>query len=458
MRSRRKSLLQSLFSSLLVPGFVVMVISVFIVYHVFKDEYDELLDASLVGKAHLLLEFIETTEKGTGAVERGVANLLDFENDLLDPEERTLFWYLDGAGIIRVQSASVGDMALPPDLADGVSTVQGNRYMVLGSESPRAGTVIVAEPMIERNEAITDVVVGVVVGFGLLGLMFAAASFWAVRRSVAMIAKLSDNIAQKNEYNLSPIDRKNAFVEITPAIDTLDTLMSRLDVVLAAERAFATNAAHELRTPVAISLAHAQRLRAQLSDPTQASSAAEIEAGLKRLVRLIERLLQMSRAQSGLGLNAVAADINPVISLLMNEVQGRRADAGALVLKHPTGQWPSRIDPDALGIILNNLFDNALKYASGPEPTVIDASEPGRVVVSNDCDPLAAADLDAIKQRFIRRATLSDGYGLGLSIVQDLCSQSGCRLEIFSPRPDSTRGFSARVTLPQDGADPARAN
>ena len=455
MMRPRKSLLQSLFSSLLVPGIVVMALGVFIVYHVLKDEYDELLDSSLSSKAHLLIEIIEETRArigGNDATERALSRLLAFENDARDPAERTLFWYLDSTGAVVARSASAQGLSPPAPLVPGFSTAQHHRVFVLAPRRDGAGTVIVAEPMIERNEAITDV------DIGLLGLLFAIASFWAVRRSVAMIAKLSDNIAQKNEYNLSPIDRNNAFVEITPAIDTLDTLMSRLDVVLAAERAFATNAAHELRTPVAICLAHVQRLRTQLADPAQTANVAEIEAGLKRLVRLIERLLQMSRAQSGLGLTAVGADINPVIALMMNELQRRDVVPDALVLKPPTGTWPSRIDPDALGIILSNVFDNALKYAAGPGPTVVDASQHGKVVVSNDCDPLTPSDLNAIKTRFVRKTTLSDGYGLGLSIVQDLCTQSGCTFEIFSPRAGSSRGFAAVLTLPrqQTGAPGAQ--
>ena len=91
-----------------------------------------------------------------------------------------------------------------------------------------------------------------------------------------MIAELSRNIAEKNEHNLSPIERENVFSEITPAIDTLDGLMGRLDRAITAERAFATNAAHELRTPVAICLAQAQRLRAKLSDPAKSSKSKQV--------------------------------------------------------------------------------------------------------------------------------------------------------------------------------------
>lgn len=77
----------------------------------------------------------------------------------------------------------------------------------------------------------------------------------------------------------------------------------------------------------------------------------------------------------------------------------------------------------------------------------VDASTRGRIVISNDCAPLAAADLENIKQRFSRNATRSEGFGLGLSIVQELCQQSGSTLELSSPQKGKTRGFSAALTL-----------
>ncbi len=451
MTRRHKSLVQSLLGSLLVPGLAVMVIGVLIVQHIFKDEYDELLDASLIGKAHLLVEFIETTQGDAGF---DVGGLLDFESKLRKPDERALMWYLDPDGQVYAQSKSVGAFAFPTPLATGLSTAAGHRFIMLRSDQPETGSVVVAEPMMERNEAITDVVIAVAIGFGLLGALFALSSFWAVRRSVAMIAELSRNIAEKNEHNLSPIERENVFSEITPAIDTLDGLMGRLDRAITAERAFATNAAHELRTPVAICLAQAQRLRAKLSDPAKIDNIVEIETGLKRLERLIERLLQLSRAQSGLGLNAVATDVSPVITLLMSEMRSRSRAPEKIELKFPETHFSTRVDPDALGIILNNMFDNALKHASGPVPTVVDASQSGRVAVVNDCAPLSPADLDRIKQRFNRRGALSDGYGLGLSIIQDLCAQSGCQLEIYVPRELSPRGFAAVLRLPETTNDP----
>ncbi|WP_299566751.1 HAMP domain-containing sensor histidine kinase [uncultured Sulfitobacter sp.] len=444
MTRRPASLLRSLTGALILPGAIVVLLGVFIVYTLVREEYDELQDLALTSKANLLLN-IWTTSAG-GAVVPDYATLLDFELDTYEPDERTMFWFVDAAGGIVKQARGADPALFPERIAAGMATARHHRYAIVRGEDGRA--VIVATPMIERNEAIRDVLAGVVVGFALLGLLFAGAAYRAVRRSVRVIADLSADIAARNEHDLSPIERGNSFAEFEPAIDTLDALMVRLDAVLAAERAFATNAAHELRTPIAICLAHVQRLKSKLPDPAMTRDAAEIELGLKRLVRLVERLLEMARAQSGLGRNAAETDMRPVIAMLLKELRARAPSPDRLVIAQPAAEWRSRADPDAIGIILNNLFDNALKYAAEGTPVIVDASRVGRVEISNDCAPLSAGALGQIKQRFTRHELGGDGFGLGLSIVQDLCDQSGCRLQIYSPRPKGTRGFMAVLTLP----------
>lgn len=433
----RRSLLRSLLTALALPGIAAILIGCVIVYGLFKDEYDELMDLSLSSKAHLLLQIHERSRLPADTV---------FEDTSLPPDERARFWFLDAGGQVTDKSALADPFPLSGLEPGDIMTRNGYRVILLASSVDPGLRIVLAEPLGERNEAMMDVMSAVVLGFVLLGVLSYAAAYLSVRRSAGMVASLSADIARKSEHDLSSIDRTHAFAEIEPAIDTLDMLMLRLNTALEAERAFATNAAHELRTPVAIALAQAQRLRTMADNPAMGARVAEIETGLKRLVRLIERLLQMSRAQSGLGLNAAVTDIAPVIDLLMRELGGGPVPQDRLILRPTTAPWPCRLDPDALGIILGNLFDNALKHGSGP--VTVDAATPGRIVVANDCAPLSETDLAGIKRRYGRRAPTTDGFGLGLSIVQDLCRQSGCGFDFRSPQPGATRGVAVTVTFP----------
>ena len=78
--------------------------------------------------------------------------------------------------------------------------------------------------------------------------------------------------------------------------------MVRLGSALGGERAFATNAAHELRTPVAVALAQVQRLRAGTRDAEAIERIDGVEATLSRMSHLVVRLLQLARADAGIGL------------------------------------------------------------------------------------------------------------------------------------------------------------
>lgn len=448
MTSRPESLLNSLFRSLLVPGIIAAVLGVALVVDLAKDEYDELQDISLATRANLFLQILQAQSKRADLSDLPADfDPLSFERDLVETDERTAFWVLDGQGQILLRSEQAPDAALGARLNGQTITASKHRITEVSSADASL-SVVVAIPLAERNEAILDVMVGVITGFILLGFFVAFAAYRAVRRSASVIVDLSADIERKDAHDLSPIDRKNTFAEIAPAIDKIDTLMARLDTALKAERAFATNAAHELRTPVAIGIAHVQRLQAKLRDPDAAESASEIEHGLKRLTRLIERLLQLSRAQSGLGLSDAPSDIAPIITVLLRELTERAGKVEAFVIFPPEGIWMSQVDPDALGIILNNLFDNALKHATADTPITVDARQVGQIVISNDCPPLTSSELEAIKQRFSRNSSLSQGFGIGLSIVQELCKQSGSKLTLASPRAGESRGFSATLTLP----------
>lgn len=433
---------------MLVPSIIAMVVGSTFAFLIVSEEYDEVLDLGLTNRAHLLLNLMEAVPDEVGTDAPRISTLLSFEEITHSPSEQTVFWHVAANGAILQRSPLALDEIFPSGISEGFTTANGYRFRALRSVTTPATLLIVGEPLQERNEAVRGVTIGVFISFLALVAIIGVATFRALRFSVQSIGRLSDNIATKSEHNLTPIDRSQSFLEIEPAVDTLDALMARLDVALNAEREFATVAAHELRTPVAICLAHTQRLKATLKDAKSAEGAAAIEQGLKRLTRLIERLLQLSRAQSGLGTNAEKSDLNQATRLLLSELEDRNKNQQVLHIIPPEGTYLSHVNPDAFGIILNNLFDNALKYCDGPEGIIIDAGSAGQIIVSNDCALLTQDELEAIKLRFGRNSNLADGYGLGLSIVQTLCDQSDCQFKITSPIKGTNRGFAVELTLP----------
>lgn len=451
MTKNPKSLFRTLLKSILLPSTVAVVVGGLFVFFTVKEEYGEILDIGLTNQAYLLLDLMEQAPAPLDEqASEKISDLLAFQDETHDPDERTVFWLLNERGEVLQRSPLAEDGIYPAEIQEGFTTANAYRFRMLNASSGSGLSIVVGEPLHERNEAIRDIIVGVLLGFLALVAIVWLATIISLRRSVTSIGKLSENIADKSERDLTPIDRSHSFEEIEPAIDTLDELMQRLNTAIVAEREFATVAAHELRTPVAICLAHVQRLKATLEDPKAADRAASIEQGLKRLTRLIERLLQLSRAQSGLGTNAESSDLNEVTTLLLDELKGRLPSDCTAKIYAPEGTFESNIDPDAFGIILNNLFDNALKYCDGPAGITVDARTYGEISISNDCEPLSDGDIAVVTERFVRKSNLAEGYGLGLSIVQALCEQTGSTLTIESPVSGGHRGFKATLKFPKD--------
>ena len=118
-----------------------------------------------------------------------------------------------------------------------------------------------------------------------------------VRRSLAPLETLRSEIGARGGGNLTPMAIANLPIELETIGGSVNRLFERLRAALDAERAFASNSAHELRTPIAGALAQTQRLIAELPDGPLKRRAHGIEASLSALGHLAEKLLQLARAE-----------------------------------------------------------------------------------------------------------------------------------------------------------------
>ena len=192
--------------------------------------------------------------------------------------------------------------------------------VLINDEALRGSVRIsVAEPLAHRVEAARELQIGL--GLPLLGVIpiTLIAVALVLRRSLAPVRQFRDGLAARGIRDLSPVETSGLPGEIAPVADTLNTLLSRLQAAFDAERSFAANAAHELRTPLAGAIAQAQRLQSETSDPEARRRAAEIEASLKRLTRVSERLMQMARAEGGRLRSEQASDLRPVLRMVVED-------------------------------------------------------------------------------------------------------------------------------------------
>jgi two-component system OmpR family sensor kinase len=314
------------------------------------------------------------------------------------------------------------------------------------------GTIFVqvADAFENREEALREGVMALFLPLVLLIPVSIIAIWLVVRRAVSPVGELRRQIETKDDGNMEPIDASILPRELQPIAISVNLLMTRLRTALDAEREFTSNSAHELRTPIAGALAQTQMLIAELTDETYRHRAAQIETSLTRLSHLAEKLLQLSRAEAGIGFAEKPTDLGKVLEMVMTDFWRSMAEPQRLVLhRSPGAELIGPFSEDAFAIVMRNLIENALVHGRQTEPVEVFLENGGPVRVANGADQLTKPELDAIRRRFSRGRTDAIGSGLGLSIVERLLGQMKGRLVLLSPASGRNDGFEARVHLDQ---------
>jgi two-component system OmpR family sensor kinase len=102
---------------------------------------------------------------------------------------------------------------------------------------------------------------------------------------------------------------------------------------------------------------------------------------------------------------------------------------------------------DAFGIVASNLIENAILHGSPGGTIGVSVDDDGSISIANDGPVLSAAELESLKVRFRRGATVAKGAGLGLAIADTIVRQMGGVLELRSPASSRGDGFEARIVL-----------
>ena len=347
----------------------------------------------------------------------------------------------DGTVVLRSHDAPEQPFDAAP--APGLSNV--GPWRVFTGESPQGDFYIqVAEATAHRSAALLSSFWALLWPIALLLPLSAIGIGLAVRSGLRPVQRLSEELGERHGANLAPVDASRLPSEVLPVGLAVNQLIDRLSTALEAERAFAGNSAHELRTPIAGSLAQTQRLLAELKPGPSRDRALQIEASLLRLRHLSEKLLQLSRAEAGLGAAASPVDLAPALRLLVDDFERSNPGRAELTID-PGADLRAAMDVDAFGIVIRNLLENADLYGAG-EPIRITATT-GLVEVSNGGPAVPADKLAQLAKRFVRASSDARGSGLGLSIVESLMRQSGGRLELISPLRGRPDGFAARLFL-----------
>ncbi len=439
-----RSLVQQLLSATLALLLVLWIAMVVSVAWVIKHETDEIFDSSLQETAQRLLPLaiMQLTSH-----ERDDDHTLETDEDALEPahhEEYMVYQVFDAAGRLLLRSHAAPVTPLAPRLQPGFQRTTDHLVYV---EQSRNGKFLLA--LAEKSRHRTDTLLSTL-KFLLMPLLAllplsALGMLLIVRKASRPLQRLDAELSRRSGADLHPVSTAGLPQELQPLAETLNQLMHRLQLALDAERHFTANSAHELRTPLAAAMAQLKVLEQALSTEAQKERLHTVHQLLQRLQNLSEKLLQLARAEAGIAWKSGEVDLRQLLQLLSQDHQWR-ADM-QLQLQLPPAPVIVQGDVDALGIVLGNLLENAIKYATPGSPVRIELdADPVQVRIFNDCEPLPVTALVQLHERFYRARPDSRGAGLGLSIVHALLKQGDVQLSLHSPAQGGGRGFEARLT------------
>ncbi|MFN8593655.1 MAG: ATP-binding protein [Thermomicrobiales bacterium] len=327
-----------------------------------------------------------------------------------------------------------------------------------------AGPVVgVLQVGLDRNE-IDEPLAGLLHVLALAGplvlLLAAGGGYLLAARALAPVAAITELAARIDPRGLGArLELDLPDDELGRLARTFDAMLARIDDAFARQRQFTGDAAHELRTPLAL-------LRGQIdlalarprSTATYRAALHEIDGDLERLTTLVATLLTLARADAGRLVPetmpfALAATIGAVIDQF-----APLATAGAIALHDESSPTPVTADESLIVQLLVNLVDNALTHTSPGGHVTIGCrgdSDVVRLWVSDTGAGIAPEHQAHIFDRFTRvdsgRGRAHGGAGLGLAICQAIVEAHGGEIALTSTVGQGTR---IDVALPRGDAAP----
>jgi two-component system sensor histidine kinase TctE len=321
------------------------------------------------------------------------------------------------------------------------------------TEFAKPVVVIIGETTNSRQEVVQRLFKSEIGRKALLVVVALLVALWATRLAVKPVERLGEAIRSRPDDDLTPVDARQVPDEVVPLVDAINLHMDRIGRMVEARRRFITDAAHQLRTPLAVLNTQAEYALRQARAEDMRPAVEAFHHSLGSAIRLTNQLLALSRAEpvNGLMVTRQQVDLSAVARDMVVELlplaERKRIDLGF----EGNGD-PVRIsgNPVLLREMVANLIDNALRYtpADGVVTVAVETTAGAAQLRVIDNGPgIPEAYREQVFLRFFR-LDASDhlGSGLGLSIVREIVH--GHDGEISLHDSPEGHGLEVRVGLP----------
>jgi signal transduction histidine kinase len=354
----------------------------------------------------------------------------------------------DGSFVYSTAQLNGAPPAVPPALLSQAAAARGSfvtEAIASGAglrlyALPFTGGYVVTGQSTRVPQSNLSGIVGFLVISGVPTLLAALAASWLVAgralKPLKDVAGAADEIGRTRDFGRRlPSHRSRD--EVALLSTSFNRMLEQLQDSFESQRRFIADASHELRTPLTTIQGNAGLLAhgPPIAEAVQRAAATDIAEESERMSRLVDRLLTLARADSGLRLELAPVDLSPVV------VDVTRQAAAV----HPERRFEVKVvdvrvagDEDALRQLLWILIDNALRYARAAITVDLGVDSGwARLMVGDDGPGIPTGDRERVFERFFKAdaartgagpATTAHGAGLGLSIARWITEQHGGRI------------------------------
>lgn len=364
-----------------------------------------------------------------------------------------VFDMASGRRLFSSLDAPAAAIADPGKTGTSTRYVDGEGWRVYSAvDTESALQVVVASPLSRYDQQFTErLILGSIVTL-IMFLMLAGVSLLVSSLALRPVSRLTSILRKRHVTDISPLCEKQVPTEIQPLIRAFNQQHARLRDMIDNERNFLSNAAHELRTPLAV-------LTVQTENALRTDDIDEIKALLRKMAattqrssRLAEQLLDLARLESGDAAAPMSrVDLAEVVQLVCQELDMTAQERHQKIVLD--------LDPcvvtghvDSLGILTRNLLDNACRYSGTASSVLVQCKHDTNgveLIVMDDGPGVPLEEREKIFDRFYRvPGTVEQGSGIGLALVWRIAKQHQAAVSVSPGIGGRGVGFRVRFAHP----------
>ncbi|UVL96790.1 sensor histidine kinase N-terminal domain-containing protein [Pseudomonas siliginis] len=367
-------------------------------------------------------------------------------------ESKIAFQVWNPQGEVLVHTASAPSFTAPPTRTgfSDVVDLKGRQWRAFMLEDKQNGLRIWVG---ERDDVRTDLVDRIVrhtLWPNMLGSLILAAMIWlAIGWGLKPLADMAATLRARHSGSLEPLQLTPLPSELEPMQAALNRMLAQIQEVLGRERRFIADAAHEMRTPLAVLRVHAQNLQEAGTEDERRESLEFLISGVDRTSRLVNQLLTMARLEPKPNPPPLQRiDLSETVrNSLVQLTPWLLSKHLELIFEVSDQPFHVLADPAAIDIALNNLITNAANFSPEHGAITVHLSKSDGVchlTVDDQGPGIDESGRERLFERFYSRGT-AHGAGLGLTIVNTIAMQLNGQIELANR---AEGGLRATLSIP----------